>query len=122
MHALNPEPWGVANGYAYAKKLGIENKVISFNYGRIEGEPSFPLTNFGPGSATTTDHIPTPPMVDSSSVTAKRIQAYGDSVLPRQASSCSLAKLAGACDVFIPTRSAIEDLSYQTMYNEPRRF
>ncbi len=44
---LNPEPWGVANGYTYAKELGIENKVISFNYGRIEGEPSFPLTNFG---------------------------------------------------------------------------
>jgi hypothetical protein len=44
---LNPEPWGVANGYAYAKQLGIDEKVISFNYGRIEGEPSFPLTNFG---------------------------------------------------------------------------
>src|SRR5262249_43657040 len=34
---LNPEPWGLANGYAYAKQLGIEDKVISFNYGRIEG-------------------------------------------------------------------------------------
>jgi hypothetical protein len=45
---LNPEPWGVANGYTYAKQLGIADKVISFNYGRIEGEPSFPLTNFGP--------------------------------------------------------------------------
>ncbi|MGZ4960940.1 MAG: hypothetical protein ACXWIU_14725 [Limisphaerales bacterium] len=45
---LNPEPWGVANGYVYAKELGIADKVISFNYGRIEGEPSFPLTNFGP--------------------------------------------------------------------------
>jgi hypothetical protein len=47
LKALNPEPWGVANGYAYAKELGIEEKVISFNYGRIEGEPSFPVTNFG---------------------------------------------------------------------------
>ncbi len=45
---LNPEPWVIANGYTYAKELGIADKVISFNYGRIEGEPSFPLTNFGP--------------------------------------------------------------------------
>src|SRR6185369_9999794 len=30
-----------------AEKLGIAHRVISFNYGRIEGEPSFPLTNFG---------------------------------------------------------------------------
>jgi hypothetical protein len=45
---LNPEPWGVANGYTYAKELGVADKVISFNYGRIEGEPSFPITNFGP--------------------------------------------------------------------------
>lgn len=43
---LNPEPWGMANGLEYARKHGIEEKVISFNYGRIEGEPSFPMTNF----------------------------------------------------------------------------
>ena len=43
---LNPEPWGLANGLPYAEKLGIAEKVISFNYGRIEAEPSFPLTNF----------------------------------------------------------------------------
>jgi hypothetical protein len=43
---VNPEPWGIANGLPYAEKLGIASKVISFNYGRIEGEPSFPMTNF----------------------------------------------------------------------------
>jgi hypothetical protein len=43
----NPEPWGIANGLPLAEKLGIARRVISFNYGRIEGEPSFPLTNYG---------------------------------------------------------------------------
>ncbi len=44
--AKNPEPWGMANGLPIAKKLGIEKKIISFNYGMIEAEPSFPMTNF----------------------------------------------------------------------------
>jgi hypothetical protein len=44
---LDPKPWGMANGLEYARKHGIEDKVISFNYGRIEGEPSYPMTNFG---------------------------------------------------------------------------
>lgn len=44
--ALNPEPWGIANGLEHARKLGLENRVIAFNYGVIEGEPSFPLTSF----------------------------------------------------------------------------
>ena len=43
----NPEPWGVANGLAQAKELNITDRVMSFNYGRIEGEPSFPMGNFG---------------------------------------------------------------------------
>jgi hypothetical protein len=47
----NPEPWGLANGLPYAQRLGIADKVISFNYGRIEGEPSFPMTNFSGQSA-----------------------------------------------------------------------
>jgi hypothetical protein len=47
LKAVNPEPWGIANGLQYAEKLGIANKVISFNYGFIEAEPSFPMTNFG---------------------------------------------------------------------------
>ncbi len=45
------EPWGLANGLHLAERLGIAEKVISFNYGRIEGEPSFPMTNFGGTSA-----------------------------------------------------------------------
>jgi hypothetical protein len=44
---LNPEPWGLANGLEQAEKLGLASRVISYNYGEIEGEPSFPLTNFG---------------------------------------------------------------------------
>ncbi|MCS6862970.1 MAG: hypothetical protein NZT92_21920, partial [Abditibacteriales bacterium] len=47
LKAINPEPWGLANGLPFAEKLGIAEKVINFNYGRIEGEPSFPMTNFG---------------------------------------------------------------------------
>ena len=45
--AKNPEPWGLANGLKVAEKLRIADRVISFNYGRIEAEPSFPMTNFG---------------------------------------------------------------------------
>lgn len=51
MKELNPEPWGVANGLPYAQKLGIADRVISFNYGVIEGEPSFPMSNFGGNGA-----------------------------------------------------------------------
>lgn len=47
----DPAPWGLANGLTYARKLGMADKVISFNYGRIEGEPSFPMSNFGGTSA-----------------------------------------------------------------------
>lgn len=44
---LEPEPWGLAHGLEPARKLGIESRVIALQYGAIEGEPSFPLTNFG---------------------------------------------------------------------------
>ena len=47
----NPEPWGVANGLEQAEKLGIASRVISFRYGAIEAEPSFPMTNFGGDAA-----------------------------------------------------------------------
>ncbi len=50
LKAINPVPWGIANGLQYAEKLGIAEKVISFNYGYIEAEPSFPMTNFGSSS------------------------------------------------------------------------
>lgn len=51
LRTLNPEPWGLANGLRYAEKLGLESRVVSYNYGAIEGEPSFPTTNFGGMSA-----------------------------------------------------------------------
>jgi len=43
------EPWGVASGYGpdIADSLGMAGRVISYNYGAIEGEPSFPFTLFG---------------------------------------------------------------------------
>ena len=42
----NPEPWGIANGLPYAQKVGVADRVVSYNYGRIEGEPSLPMTRF----------------------------------------------------------------------------
>jgi hypothetical protein len=42
----DPKPWGIANGLRYAEKVGLEAKVVSYNYGRIEGEPSMPMTRF----------------------------------------------------------------------------
>lgn len=47
LRQANPEPWGLANGLKYAEKLNLGSRVISYNYGRIEAEPSLPLTNFG---------------------------------------------------------------------------
>jgi hypothetical protein len=45
---MNPEPWGIATARAaFADKAGLASRVIALNYGRIESEPSFPLTNFG---------------------------------------------------------------------------
>jgi hypothetical protein len=44
---LDPKPWGIANGLEFARKLNLQSRVISFSYGQIEGEPSFPMTNFG---------------------------------------------------------------------------
>lgn len=57
---LNPAPWGMANGYEYSQKLGVADKVISFNYGRIELEPSFPQTNFGGNRAYEGGGLPGP--------------------------------------------------------------
>lgn len=47
LKARNPEPWGLANGLHCAQPLGLDQRIILFSYGAIEGEPSFPLTNFG---------------------------------------------------------------------------
>lgn len=45
---VNPEPWGLASGRGphVADGLGMADRVLSYQYGAIEGEPSFPLTNF----------------------------------------------------------------------------
>lgn len=48
---LNPAPWSLASGFQYAEKIGLASRVLILNYGRIEGEPSFPLTNFGGDAA-----------------------------------------------------------------------
>ena len=37
----------IAIGLPQATELNVQDRVISFNYGRIEGEPSFPMGNFG---------------------------------------------------------------------------
>jgi hypothetical protein len=47
LNAQNPEPWGLARGLEYAEQLGLQARVINLNYGAIEGEPTFPMTNFG---------------------------------------------------------------------------
>ena len=44
--ALDLEPWGLANGLDHATRLGLEERVICYRYGVIEGEPSLPTTNF----------------------------------------------------------------------------
>lgn len=45
---INPEPWGIASGRGphIADSLGMSSRVFSYQYGAIEGEPSFPMTNF----------------------------------------------------------------------------
>ncbi len=45
---VNPEPWGLASGRGphVADELGMADRVLSYQYGAIEGEPSFPMTNF----------------------------------------------------------------------------
>ncbi len=47
LHAANPEPWGLAGNIRYAKMAKLTSRAIEYRYGAIEGEPSFPLTNFG---------------------------------------------------------------------------
>lgn len=45
---VNPEPWGLACGRGphALDDIGMGNRVIAYSYGAIEGEPSFPMTNF----------------------------------------------------------------------------
>jgi hypothetical protein len=49
------EPWGVASsgfGVRFADSSQMGERVLSFPYGAIEGEPSFPLTIYGGDRAT----------------------------------------------------------------------
>ena len=45
IHTLKPPPNGT--DLQLAKKFGLGANSLAFNYGAIEGEPSFPVTNFG---------------------------------------------------------------------------
>jgi hypothetical protein len=60
LQELNPEPWGITvntlaeffpppdrTHLAIASKLGLASRAVGFSYGAIEGEPTFPMTNFG---------------------------------------------------------------------------
>jgi hypothetical protein len=42
----SPDPWGLLNGVEYARKTGLESRVLALHYGAIEGEPAMPLTRF----------------------------------------------------------------------------
>ncbi len=46
---VNPEPWGLASGRGpnVADEIGMPDRVLNYQYGAIEGEPSFPMLNFG---------------------------------------------------------------------------
>src|SRR5947209_15240362 len=55
------------------------NPIIVSVYGMDASARATPKSACTAGSATTTDHMPTPPMVDNISVTRRRIHAYDDS-------------------------------------------
>jgi len=48
-----PEPWGILSGWGpqVGKALGLDERTVTFRYGTIEGEPSFPMTSFGGDTA-----------------------------------------------------------------------
>jgi hypothetical protein len=61
---LNPEPWGITvntlndvfpppekTHLAVASTVGLAERAVGFSYGAIEGEPTFPMTNFGGDNA-----------------------------------------------------------------------
>ena len=45
IHTLNPPPNGT--DLKLAEKMGLASNALTFNYGAMEAEPSFPMTNFG---------------------------------------------------------------------------
>jgi hypothetical protein len=47
------DPWGIAThwlGYGAGIDSSMQDRVLAYNYGAIEGEPSFPYTNYGPAA------------------------------------------------------------------------
>src|SRR5437868_14999876 len=64
------------------KMLQRPKHTIVSVYGSDAAPRATPNSVCTAGSATTTDHMPTPPMVDSVSVTTKRSQASADSISP----------------------------------------
>src|SRR5689334_10624209 len=58
------------------------NASIVSVYGSDASARATPKSACTAGNATTTAHMPTPPTVDSSSVTPRRIHAYADSTSP----------------------------------------
>ncbi len=55
-----PEPWGLANGLEVAAELGLLERAISFRYGAVEGEPTYPLTNCTPAVVAEAARSPAP--------------------------------------------------------------
>jgi hypothetical protein len=55
--------------------LARPKPIIVSVYGNDASARATPNSDCTAGSATTTDHIPTPPMVESARLTARRIQA-----------------------------------------------
>jgi hypothetical protein len=58
LEAADPAPWGISvhslgrhADLEVARERGLESRAVFFNYGAIEGEPTFPMTNFGGDNA-----------------------------------------------------------------------
>ena len=49
IHTLNPPPNGT--DLKLAEEMGLASNALTFNYGAMEAEPSFPMTNFGADTA-----------------------------------------------------------------------
>src|SRR5205823_5425881 len=64
------------------RMLASPNPIIVSVYGSDASARATPNSACTAGSATTTDHMPTPPMVESARLTARRIQAWEDSTSP----------------------------------------
>lgn len=58
IHTMNAPPNGT--DLQLARKMGLASTSLAFNYGAIEGEPSFPMTNFGGHEAFNAGGAPAP--------------------------------------------------------------